>query len=103
MGLLELPLLQLLPLLMMLLLVLRNVKPRLTPRPKQRLIPIFCMPTIMDILPTMEDTTGTEATMEDTTDCHMDMDIMPMLDFLTAMAGQMVQTMALDLMFMAND
>jgi len=44
-----------------------------------------------------------EATMEDTTDYHMDMDIMLMLGFLTAMVGQMVQTMALDLMFMANN
>jgi hypothetical protein len=43
-----------------------------------------------------------EATLEVTMDFHMDMDIMPMVDFLTAMAGPMVLTTALDLMFMAN-
>ena len=42
--------------------------------------------------------TGIEVTM----DFHMDMDIMPTADFLTAMAGPMVLTTALDLMFMAN-
>jgi hypothetical protein len=42
--------------------------------------------------------TGIEVTM----DFHMDMDIMPTADVLTAMAGPMVLTTALDLMFMAN-
>jgi hypothetical protein len=50
-----------------------------------------------------EDTTGMEATgIEVTMDFHMDMDIMPTADVLTAMAGPMVLTTALDLMFMAN-
>jgi len=43
-----------------------------------------------------------EATLEVTMDFHMDMDIMPTADVLTAMAGPMVLTTALDLMFMAN-
>ena len=42
--------------------------------------------------------TGIEVTM----DFHMDMDITLTADVLTAMAGPMVLTTALDLMFMAN-
>merc|ERR1740129_1474947 len=56
-----------------------------------------------DVPPIMEDTTGMEATgIEVTMDFHMDMDIMPTADVLTAMVGPMVLTTALDLMFMAN-
>merc|ERR1712008_650673 len=84
-------------------LVLKNVKLRL----KLRLIlrpRLPLMPGIhtTDVPAIMEDTTGMEATPEVTMDFHMDMDIMPTEDVLTAMAGPMVLTTVLDLMFMAN-
>merc|ERR1712129_317173 len=80
-------------------LVLKNVKLRLILRPRLPLMPGI---HTTDVPAIMEDTTGMVATPEVTMDFHMDMDIMPTADVLTAMAGPMVLTTVLDLMFMAN-